>query len=117
MKPTKYEKRLTRHKRVKAKIKGTKEIPRVSIFKSNQHIFVQFIDDSAGKTILSNTIKPLAKSGKGNKTETASLIGETLSQKAKAAGISKIIFDRGGFKYHGRVKALAESLRKGGLIF
>lgn len=117
MKPTKNQKRITRHARVRAKIKGTKEIPRVSIFKSNRHLFIQFIDDSVGKTILSNIIKPPAKGAKGNKTEIAGLMGEMLSQKAKEAGISKVVFDRGGFKYHGRIKALAESLRKGGLKF
>jgi len=81
-------------------------------------VFVQIIDDSAGKTLLSNTIEPEAKGKtKGSKTETASLIGEMLGKKAKEAGISKVIFDRGGYKYHGRVRALAEGLKKGGLIF
>lgn len=99
------------------------------MFRSNRHMFVQIIDDSTGKTILSNSIKPMPGSArpvlgpktknkaKGAKTETAALIGETIAQKAKEAGISKIVFDRGGFKYHGRVKALADGLRKGGLIF
>ncbi len=81
-------------------------------------MFVQIIDDSTGKTILSNSIEPKTKNKtKGAKTETAALIGEIIAQKAKEAGISKVVFDRGGFKYHGRVKALADSLRKGGLQF
>lgn len=97
---------------------GTKEVPRVSVYKSNQHIFVQFIDDVAGKTIFSSIIKPAAKSTmKGTKTEKAATIGELLAKKAKDAGIKKIAFDRGGFKYHGRIKALADGLRKGGLEF
>ncbi len=81
-------------------------------------MFVQIIDDSTGKTILSNSIEPKRKNKtKGAKTETAALIGEIIAQTAKEAGISKVVFDRGGFKYHGRVKALADSLRKGGLQF
>lgn len=103
---------------MRAKISGTKEIPRVSVFKSNRHIFVQVIDDVSGKTIFSNEIKPKSKTvSKGNKTEIAAMIGEKLAAKAKEAGIKKVVFDRGGFKYHGRIKALAESLRKGGLEF
>ena len=99
-------------------MKGTANIPRISVFRSNRHMFVQIIDDSTGKTILSNTIESRTKNKtKGAKTETAALIGETIAQKAKEAGISKIVFDRGGFKYHGRVKALADGLRKGGLQF
>ena len=108
--------RISRHKRVRAKILGTAQRPRVSVFKSNRHIFAQFIDDTNGKTILSSRITPANKSKlKGNKTEKSSAIGETLAQKAKEIGINEVVFDRGGFKYHGRVKALAESLRKGGI--
>ncbi len=81
-------------------------------------MFIQIIDDSTGKTILSNSIESRTKNkAKGAKTEVAALIGETIAQKAKEAGISKVVFDRGGFKYHGRVKALADGLRRGGLIF
>jgi len=118
MKRNKTEKRIQRHKRVRAKLSGTKEVPRVSVFKSNQHIFAQFIDDVAGKTILSSIVKSAKKSAlKGTKTEKATAIGELLAKKAKEVGITKIVFDRGGFKYHGRVKALAEGLRKGGMEF
>ncbi len=95
---------------------GTKEVPRVSIFRSNKHIFAQLIDDGAGKTIVSSMVKSKSKSTiKGNKTETASTVGEMLAKKAQDAGISQAVFDRGGYKYHGRVKALAEGLRRGGL--
>ncbi len=118
MNKSKQQQRIQRHKRVRAKMKGTEAIPRVSVFRSNRHMFVQIIDDSTGKTILSNSIEPKTKNkAKGAKTETAALIGETIAQKAKEAGISKVVFDRGGFKYHGRVKALADGLRKGGLQF
>jgi large subunit ribosomal protein L18 len=129
MKISKLQHRARRRKSIRAKIKGTVEIPRVSVFRSNRHLFVQLIDDSTGKTILSNTIEPMPGSAgpvlgpktknkaKSAKTEAAALIGETIAQKAKKAGISKVVFDRGGFKYHGRVKALADGLRKGGLQF
>lgn len=101
-------------------------MPRVSVFKSNRNIFIQFIDDLAGKTLLSSDVSVGAStkaSGqqknkiKGNKTEIAAKIGELLAKKASEAGITKVVFDRGGFKYHGRVKALADGLRKGGLQF
>ena len=129
MKPSKKQNRTKRRNRIRAKVKGTAKIPRVSVFRSNRRMFVQIIDDSTGETILSNSIEPMPGSAgpvlgpktknraKSAKTETAALIGETIAQKAKEAGISKVVFDRGGFKYHGRVKALADGLRKGGLQF
>jgi large subunit ribosomal protein L18 len=116
MKNTKLQLKKRRQGRIRAKISGTAETPRVAVFRSNKNIFVQFIDDVSGKTIFSNTIGTKTKV-KGAKTETAGKIGETLAQKAIEAGISKIVFDRGGYKYHGRIKALAEGLRKGGLKF
>src|SRR3990167_2189249 len=107
----KLNNRIRRHNRVRAKVQGTKEIPRVSVFRSNKHIFVQLIDDSARKTIVSSIIKSKDKTTvKGNKTEAASAIGEILAKKAQDAGISQVVLDRGGYKYHGRVKALAEGL-------
>lgn len=103
---------------MRTKIKGTPTIPRVSVFRSNRHIFAQVIDDIKGKTLVSSIIKPSKKSGlKGNKTKIAATIGEMLAKKAKDTGIEKVVFDRGGYKYHGRVRALAEGLRKGGLKF
>lgn len=105
-----------RHRRVRAKITGTISRPRVSVFKSNKHIFVQFIDDDKGKTILSSKIISSKKSKiKGNKTEKALIIGEMLAEKAKESGIKEVVFDRGGFKFHGRIKAVAEGLKKGGI--
>ncbi|MEK7076397.1 MAG: 50S ribosomal protein L18 [Patescibacteria group bacterium] len=117
MKPkAKRQHRLSRHKRVRAKITGTSKRPRVAVFKSNRHIFVQFIDDTTGKTILSSKIVSEKKSKmKGTKTAKANSIGEMLAEKAKEAGITEAVFDRGGFKFHGRVKAVAEGLRKGGI--
>lgn len=99
-------------------IKGTPKRPRVSVFKSNKNIFVQFIDDTSGKTLLSNKIKveeAKTKKTKINKTKKAINVGETLASDAKKMGINEVVFDRGGFKYHGRVKAIADGLRKGGL--
>lgn len=114
----KRQHRKTRHNRVRAKVQGTAKVPRVSIFRSNRHIFVQVIDDSSGKTLISSVVKSNKKSApKGSKAELAEKIGEMLAQKAKEAGVGQVVFDRGGYKYHGRVKALAEGLRKGGLKF
>lgn len=110
----KQSNRLTRHRRVRAKIKGTAKRPRVTVFKSSNNLFVQFIDDEKNKTILSNSLKD-KKAKKLKKVDSAKGIGEVLAAKAKASGISEVVFDRGGYKYHGRVKALAEGLRAGGL--
>ena len=108
--------RISRHKRVRAKIIGTKDRPRISIFKSNRHVFVQFIDDETGKTLISSKIVSAGKSKiKGTKTDKAIEIGKILAEKAKAFGIKEAVFDRGGYKYHGRVKAIADGLRAGGL--
>lgn len=110
--------RIRRHNRVRANIKGTSDRPRVSVFKSNKHIFVQLIDDESRKTILSSKDSSSSKSKlKGGKSEKASEIGKVIAEKAKLVGISEVVFDRGGYKYHGRVKALAEGLRAGGLKF
>lgn len=117
----KYEKRqhrVMRHKRVRAKILGTPERPRVSVFKSNRNVFVQFIDDTSGKTVLSSQVVSGKKSKiKGTKTDKSNKIGEMLAEKAKEKGIKEVVFDRGGFKYHGRIKAVADGLRKGGINF
>lgn len=113
---SKQQHRITRHYRVRAKITGTKERPRVAVFKSNRNVFVQFIDDTTRKTIISSKIVSAPKSKiKGTKTDKAALIGEILAEKAKEAGINEVVFDRGGFKFHGRIKAVAEGLKKGGI--
>ncbi len=115
---SKRKHRIARHKRVRAVIKGTSKRPRIAVFKSNKHIFVQFIDDTTGKTILSSKVISSPKSKiKGNKTAKAAAIGEMLAEKAKESGIVEAVFDRGGFKFHGRVKAVADGLRKGGIKF
>jgi large subunit ribosomal protein L18 len=115
---SKRQHRIRRHARVRAKVKGTSTVPRVSVFRSNRHVFVQIIDDKTGKTLLSSMVKSKKTSApKGTKAELAGKIGEALAQKAKEAGIEKVVFDRGGYKYHGRVKSLADGLRKGGLKF
>jgi large subunit ribosomal protein L18 len=112
---TKKEKFLNRKRRVSAKIKGTTKRPRLSVFKSNKEIYAQLIDDSKAATICSFSSKRV-KEGK-NKTEVAALVGEGLAKEAKSKKIKEIVFDRSGYKYHGRVKALAEGARKGGLKF
>lgn len=107
-----------RHRRVRARILGTKNRPRVSVFKSNKHIFVQLVDDEAGKTVLSSKIVSAVKSKiKGDKSKKAVEIGKIVAEKAKTVGITEVVFDRGGYKYHGRIKAVAEGLRVGGLKF
>ncbi|HLC87645.1 MAG TPA: 50S ribosomal protein L18 [Patescibacteria group bacterium] len=106
--------RESKHKRVRKNIFGTAEKPRVAVFKSGQHIYAQIIDDNKSITIVAES--DLKIKG-GTKTEKATKVGETLAQKAVKAKITKIIFDRGGFSYHGRVAAVAEGLRKGGLQF
>lgn len=103
----KRQKRITRHRRVRAIIKGTKERPRLSVFRSNKYIYAQLIDDAKGATLLS---------AKGVK-KAALKIGESLAKKALEKGIKKVVFDRGGYKYHGQVRALAEGARGGGLEF
>jgi len=115
----KREKRLRRHRRVRAKISGTKERPRLCVFRSNKHIYCQLIDDSEGqsKTLLSASDFEIKKEKGWDKKKIAFEVGKLIAQKAKKAGIEKVVFDRGGYKYHGRVKALAEGAREGGLIF
>jgi large subunit ribosomal protein L18 len=111
---TKPARRLKRRRRVRAKINGTAERPRVSVFRSNRGLFVQLIDDEAGRTLASvNWTEPELRSLA--RMEQARRAGALLAERAKAAGIEQAVFDRGGYQYHGRVKALAESARDGGL--
>jgi large subunit ribosomal protein L18 len=106
-----------RHKRVRGKIAGTSERPRLVVTRSNRGIFAQLVDDRAGKTVLSASWLQTKKSFTGNKTEQAAEVGRMLAREARKEGIDRIVFDRGGYLYHGRVKALAEALRGGGLSF
>ena len=110
------EARLRRHRRVRGKIRGTAERPRLLVFRSNRGIFAQLIDDDSGKTVASAGWTALG-SFKGNKTEQAAEVGKQLAASAKKAGIDTAVFDRGGYLYHGRVKALADGAREGGLSF
>ena len=117
MKLTKVAKRRRIRQRIRKKIQGSNKRPRISIFRSNQQIYAQIIDDNKGHTLISASSKEDESSAFGNKTEQAIKVGELLAKKAKEAGIEIVIFDRGGYLYHGRVKALAEGARKGGLKF
>jgi large subunit ribosomal protein L18 len=104
-----------RHRRVRSKIRGTAERPRLVVFRSNRGIEAQLVDDREGKTLAAATWLQLAKSFKGTKTEQAAEVGKLLAANAKKAGVETAVFDRGGYLYHGRVKALAEAAREGGL--
>jgi large subunit ribosomal protein L18 len=106
-----------RHRRVRGKVRGTAERPRLAIFRSNRGIFAQLVDDDAGKTLAAASWVGLPKSFKGDKTEQASEVGKRLAESAKQVGVASVVFDRGGYLYHGRVKALAEGAREGGLSF
>lgn len=108
-------KRLRRKNRIRAKISGTSTRPRLAVFRSNSNIYVQLIDDVAGKTLAAASDLKLKK--EGTKTEMATKVGAEMASKVTALKISEIVFDRGGFAYHGRVQALAEALRANGLKF
>jgi len=114
---------LERRNRIKMRIRkvvyGTKDIPRMSVYRSNKQIYVQFVDDAEGKTLLSVSSRDKEIAGKTgiNKTEQAKLVGKLAAEKSKINGISTVVLDRNGCLYHGRVKALAEAAREGGLKF
>jgi large subunit ribosomal protein L18 len=103
------------HKGIRRKISGTAERPRLSVFKSNRNIYVQLIDDLAGRTLAAASSKDLNVTN--NTIDSSKSVGQKIAEKAKEAGIAQVIFDRGGYKYHGQVKALAEGAREGGLNF
>ncbi|MDX1689881.1 MAG: 50S ribosomal protein L18 [Acidimicrobiia bacterium] len=109
--------RRRRHYRVRRKIRGTAERPRLSVFRSNRYIYAQVIDDTAGETLAAASSAEEALSDKTLTVDTAAEVGKLVASRAKDAGISSVVFDRGGFAYHGRVKALAESAREEGLEF
>ena len=102
---------------IRKKVEGTSERPRMSVFRSNKEIYVQFIDDVAGKTLASTSSSDKGISAKGSKVELATEVGKKAAEVAIAAGIGQVVFDRNGYLYHGRVKALAEGSREGGLKF
>jgi large subunit ribosomal protein L18 len=124
----KRQKRYRRHKRVRAKISGTSKIPRLCVFRSNRHIYAQLIDDKKGRTLVAaNDLElkktktpakgPKPKKGLTRKVALAFEVGKLIAQKALKKKIQRVIFDRGGYKYHGRVKAVANGAREGGLKF
>ena len=109
--------RQKRHARVRGKISGTAERPRLSVFRSENHIYAQLIDDVAGNTICSASTVEKSFEGNGSNIEAAKKVGATIAERALGKGISEVVFDRGGNIYHGRVQALAEGAREGGLKF
>ena len=113
------ESRLRRHRRVRKKVHGTAERPRLAVHRSNKHITVQVIDDDAGRTIAAaSTTEPEVRgSGSGSTVAAATKVGQVVAQRAKAAGVSKVVYDRGGYVYHGRVAAVADAAREAGLEF
>ena len=111
---TKNERRIKIKHRIRKKINGTASRPRLSVFRSNKAIYAQVINDLEGKTLVSASSKGITE---GNKTEVAKKVGELVAQKCVAAGINEVVFDRNGYLYHGRVQALAEGAREGGLKF
>ncbi len=116
----KIEGRKIRHLRIRQRVQGTAERPRLAVFRSLNHIYAQLIDDVTGRTLAaadsrSTDFRQRLKTG-GN-VAAAKIVGELMAQKAKASGITKVVFDRGGYQYHGRVKALAEAVRAAGLVF
>ena len=117
-KVSRNEARQARHKRIRKKISGTKNIPRLNVFRSAKHITVQLIDDENGVTLVSaSSMDKDLKLSNGGNVEAAKKVGEAIAKKAKKAGINKVVFDRGGYLYHGRVEALAEAARENGLEF
>jgi large subunit ribosomal protein L18 len=114
---TPREARVRRHRRVRKHVSGTAERPRLVVFRSNRGISAQLVDDDAGRTLASASWLGLKKSFKGNKTDQATEVGKLLAASAQKAQVEQVVFDRGGYLYHGRVKALAEAAREGGLKF
>ena len=109
--------RIKRHNRVRGKISGTAERPRLSVFRSENHIYAQIIDDVAGNTLVSASTVEKSFEGNGGNCEAAKKIGAAVAERALQKGIEEVVFDRGGYIYHGRVKALAEGARESGLKF
>jgi large subunit ribosomal protein L18 len=110
--------RQRRHQGIRKRISGSPSRPRLAVYKSLKHIHAQIIDDLAGKTLVAaSSLEPASGAGKSGNSKAAAIVGKLLAQRAKEAGITQVAFDRGGFKYHGRVKALGDAAREGGLKF
>jgi large subunit ribosomal protein L18 len=110
--------RRKRHQRIRLHLAGTQDRPRLAVFRSLNHIYAQVIDDASGKTLAAaSTVEKDLRGSKTTKTEEAAVVGRLLAERAKAAGIERVVFDRAGFRYHGRVKSLADAAREAGLEF
>jgi large subunit ribosomal protein L18 len=115
---TKQEQRRRRHRRVRKQVMGTAQRPRLAVFRSNRHIYVQAVDDVAGHTLASaSTTEPAQRAGATSTVDAARAVGKLIGERLKAAGVATAVFDRGGFLYHGRVAAIAEGAREAGLEF
>lgn len=117
MSTVKELRRASIRKRIRKVVKGTAQRPRLSVFRSNKQIYAQLIDDLSGKTLLAASSSDKGVEAKGPKVEQAKTVGKLLAERAAAAGVTEVVFDRGGYLYHGRVKSLAEGAREGGLKF
>ena len=117
LKPDKNKTRKKRHQRVRRKISGTAECPRLNVFRSNKNIYAQLIDDVEGVTLASASTLDIEASDNDSKVEQAANVGKLVAERGKEQGITAVVFDRGGYQYHGRVQALAEAARENGLEF
>ena len=114
----KVEGRNVRHLRVRTKVQGTAERPRLAVFRSLNHIYAQVIDDASGKTLAAaSTVEKEFKGSKSTKSEEAKVVGRLVAERARSAGVERVVFDRAGFRYHGRIKSLADAAREAGLDF
>ena len=110
--------RQKRHDRIRLRLEGTESRPRLAVFRSNIHIYAQIIDDSSGRTLAAaSTLEKELRSSGSTKTEEAAVVGRLVAERAKSAGVERVVFDRAGFRYHGRIKSLADAAREAGLEF
>ena len=114
----KKEARKKRHRSLRKRIEGTAERPRLAVFRSTRHIYAQIIDDASGRTLAAaSTTEKELKGSKSTKSEEAAVVGRLVAERAKSAGVERVVFDRAGFRYHGRIKSLADAAREAGLDF
>jgi large subunit ribosomal protein L18 len=110
--------RRKRHDRIRLRLEGTESRPRLAVFRSNTHIYAQIIDDASGRTLAAaSTLEKELRSSSSTKTEVAAVVGRLVAERAKSAGVERVVFDRAGFRYHGRIKSLADAAREAGLEF
>jgi large subunit ribosomal protein L18 len=110
--------RRKRHDRIRLHLEGTESRPRLAVFRSNNHIYAQVIDDASGRTLATaSTVEKELRSPSGTKTQEAASVGKLVAERAKSAGVERVVFDRAGFRYHGRIKSLADAAREAGLDF